>query len=69
MCMDVKEFESQYREQVRDILNRLQAVVLVAQDLETAIVNIGDSIQSLSHDVESFLAEHSTDDSESQSED
>ncbi|MGB3137522.1 MAG: hypothetical protein WBB18_12020 [Nodosilinea sp.] len=55
--MNPQEFETRYREQIRDILNRLQSVVLVSSQIENAVVDIGEAVQSLSRDVEQFLAE------------
>jgi len=53
----IDRFEARYREQVRDILDRLQQAGLVSSQLEAAIARIGESVQHLSQDVEQFLAE------------
>ncbi|MGF1517870.1 MAG: hypothetical protein ACFCVB_08710 [Nodosilinea sp.] len=55
--MDVEEFEVRYREQIKDILNRLQSAMAVSSQLEHTIVDVGDAVQSLSRDVEQFLVE------------
>ncbi|MGB3201225.1 MAG: hypothetical protein WBA99_09995 [Nodosilinea sp.] len=55
--MDSQEFEARYREQIKDILNRLQSAMVVSSQLEHTIADIGDAVQSLSRDVEQFLAE------------
>lgn len=55
--MDSQEFELRYREQVRDILNRLQSAMAVSSQLESRIADIGEAVQSLSRDVERFLAD------------
>lgn len=57
--MDKSVFKSRYREQVRDILTQLQSAMVVSAQLEVALANIGQSVQSLSRDVEQFLAEES----------
>jgi lipopolysaccharide biosynthesis protein len=62
--MDPQEFETRYREQIRDILNRLQSVMLVSSQLEAAIADIGDSVQSLSRDVETFLSSQKSNDAD-----
>ena len=55
--MDPKQFEVYYREEVRKILDRLQSAMLVSSQLEAALAEIGNSVQSLSRDVEQYLAE------------
>jgi hypothetical protein len=55
--MDPQAFESRFREQIREILNRLQSAVAVSSQLEHTIADIGDAVQILSRDVEDFLAE------------
>ncbi|NMF81925.1 hypothetical protein [Nodosilinea sp. P-1105] len=59
--MDWQEFETSYREQTRDILNRLQSTMLVSSQLEAALAEIHESVQSLTRDVEAFLAEQRPD--------
>ncbi|MFQ4140029.1 hypothetical protein PGN35_027325 [Nodosilinea sp. PGN35] len=55
--MTPQEFEMLYREQIRDILNRLQSAVAASSQLEHTITDIGEAVQVLSRDVERFLAE------------
>lgn len=55
--MDPREFEARYKEQVREILNRLQSAMVVSSQLEASIAEIGESVQQLSQDVERFLSE------------
>jgi hypothetical protein len=55
--MDPNEFEARYKEQVREILNRLQSAMLVSSQLEASIAEIGEAVQGLSRDVEQFLIE------------
>ncbi len=55
--MDPQEFELRYREQVSDILNRLQTAVAASAQLETTLADIGSAVQRLSREVEQFLAE------------
>ncbi|MBE9138997.1 hypothetical protein IQ254_17665 [Nodosilinea sp. LEGE 07088] len=55
--MDPKAFEVRYREQIKDILNRLQSAMVVSSQLERSIADIGEAVQLLSRDVEQFLAD------------
>jgi hypothetical protein len=55
--MDPQEFEVRYREQIKNILNRLQSAMVVSSQLEHTIADIGEAVQILSRDVEQFLAE------------
>jgi len=59
--MNLQEFETSYREQTRDILNRLQSTMLVSSQLEAALAEIHESVQSLTRDVETLLAEQRPD--------
>jgi hypothetical protein len=58
--MDPKEFEAYYREEVRQILDRLQSAMLVSSQLEAALSEIGEAVQVLSRNVERYLAEESS---------
>lgn len=55
--MTIQEFENRYREQARDILNQLQDLMLASSHLEASLAEIGQAIQTLTHDVEQFIAE------------
>jgi hypothetical protein len=55
--MDPIEFETRYKEQVREILNRLQSAMVMSSQLESSIADIGEALQGLSREVEQFLAE------------
>jgi len=55
--MDLDEFEVRYREQIKDILNRLQSAVAVSSQLELIVTDVGDAVQGLSRDVEQFLVD------------
>lgn len=55
--MNSQEFETYYREQVRDLLNRLQTAMAASAQVEAALSEIGQSIQGLSRDVERFLSD------------
>ena len=55
--MDAKEFEGYYREEVRQILDRLQSAMLVSSQLGAALAEIGDAVQNLSLNVEDYLAQ------------
>ncbi|WP_198806436.1 hypothetical protein [Leptolyngbya sp. BL0902] len=53
--MTPAEFEARYQEQVRDILTRLQSAMATSSQLEASMVEIGESVQRLSREVEQFL--------------
>ena len=53
--MNIKEFESQYQESVSKILNELQSMAIISNRLESTIVEVGRSVQSLNKMVEDFL--------------
>lgn len=55
--MNIQEFESQYQESVSKILNELQSMAIISNRLESTIVEIGQSVQSLNKMVEDFLEE------------
>ncbi|PZV08912.1 MAG: hypothetical protein DCF32_03720 [Leptolyngbya sp.] len=55
--MTPQEFETRYREQIRDILNRLQSAMATSSQLEHTITDIGEAVQVLSRDVERFLSD------------
>jgi hypothetical protein len=55
--MNLDEFEVRYREQIKEILNRLQSAVAVSSQLELIVADVGDAVQGLSRDVEQFLVE------------
>jgi hypothetical protein len=59
--MDPHNFESYYREEVRQILDRLQSAMLISSQLEAALADIGDAVQTLSRNVEQYLAEQDSD--------
>lgn len=61
--MTPQEFETRYREQIRDILNRLQSAMATSSQLEHTIGDIGEAVQVLSRDVERFLADQQSGDS------
>lgn len=56
--MNIQEFESQYQESVSKILNELQSMAIISNRLESTIVEVGSSVQSLNQMVEDFLKEH-----------
>ena len=55
--MTPQEFETRYREQIREILNQLQSAMATSSQLEHTITDIGAAVQLLSRDVERYLAE------------
>lgn len=57
IAMNLEEFENTYRERLGDSLNELRTAVLLAEQLQTRIVVIGQDLQDLSQTVEEFIAE------------
>jgi hypothetical protein len=55
--VNIQEFESQYQESVSKILNELQSMAIISNRLESTIVEVGISVQSLNQMVETFLKE------------
>jgi hypothetical protein len=55
--VNIQEFESQYQESVSKILNELQSMAIISNRLESTIVEVGVSVQSLNQMVETFLKE------------
>ncbi|MGP1385182.1 MAG: hypothetical protein ACTS2F_16585 [Thainema sp.] len=55
--MKLDEFESNYRDQLDSILNRLQSVTLLNQRIEAEAAEIAHSMQQLTEVVERFLNE------------
>jgi hypothetical protein len=55
--VNIQEFESQYQESVSKILNELQSMAIISNRLESTIVEVGASVQSLNQMVETFLKE------------
>lgn len=53
--MNIQEFEHQYQESISKILNDLQSMAIVSNRLESNIVEVGTSVQSLNQMVEDFL--------------
>lgn len=52
--MDSKDFESQTRDQLEQVLNQLQAANLLIAQLETQIANAGQTVRELSQLIETF---------------
>jgi predicted GTPase len=55
--VNIQEFESQYQESVSKILNELQSMAIISNRLESTIVEVGASVQSLNQMVDNFLRE------------
>lgn len=55
--MNLQDFESQYRNQMSETLNELQAATLLLAQLQLKINQIGSSVQSLSQNVEEFITQ------------
>ncbi len=55
--MNLQDFESQYRNQMSEALNELQAATLLLAQLQLKINQIGSSVQSLSQNVEEFITQ------------
>jgi predicted GTPase len=53
--VNIEEFEHQYQESVSKILNELQSMAIISSQLESTIVEVGTSVQSLNQMVEDFL--------------
>lgn len=53
--MNIEEFEHQYQESISKILNELQSMAIVANRLESNIIDVGASVQNLNQMVEDFL--------------
>jgi hypothetical protein len=62
--MDLDTFESRIRDTSEQALNRLQTATLLAAQIETEILQTGQSLQSLSLLVETFVAEQRQQNSE-----
>jgi len=56
--VNTQEFESQYQESVSKILNELQSMAIISNRLESSIVEVGSSVQSLNKMVEDYLKQH-----------
>lgn len=55
--MNLEEFEAQTRSTLEQTLNQLQAATLLANRLERQLSEAGRTIQSLSLQIESFIAQ------------
>ncbi|MEC4886761.1 MAG: hypothetical protein SAL70_36440 [Scytonema sp. PMC 1070.18] len=53
--MNLEEFESQYRDNMERTLNEIQTVILSLAQVQNQILEIGNSIQNLSQNVEEFI--------------
>jgi|GEM_PF-1036307 len=53
--MNIKDFESEYRDAMDETLNQLQTATLLLSQVEHQIAQIGNCVQSLSHRVEEFI--------------
>lgn len=55
--MNLEEFESQARLSIEQTLNQLQTATLMVAQLEAQIAEAGRSIQTLSQQIEEFVAQ------------
>ncbi|KYC43888.1 hypothetical protein WA1_01685 [Scytonema hofmannii PCC 7110] len=55
--MNIQEFESQYRVTMERTLNELQTAILLLEQVQSKISQIGSSVQTLSQCVEEFITE------------
>ncbi|MEM8505257.1 MAG: hypothetical protein AAF716_19135 [Cyanobacteria bacterium P01_D01_bin.1] len=53
--MNTQEFENQYKESVSKILNDLQSMAIISSQLESMVVDVGNSVQHLNSIVEEFI--------------
>ncbi|MBD2003651.1 MULTISPECIES: hypothetical protein [Cyanophyceae] len=53
--MKLEEFEANYRNAMDETLNQLQTVVFLLSRVETQVVEISHSIQTLSKTVEEYI--------------
>ncbi|MCV3217558.1 hypothetical protein OGM63_29300 [Plectonema radiosum NIES-515] len=54
--MNLQEFESQYRNCMDETLNQLQTAMLLLEQGQRKISEIGNNVQNLSQIVEEFIA-------------
>ncbi|MBW4694287.1 MAG: hypothetical protein KME27_21290 [Lyngbya sp. HA4199-MV5] len=55
--MTLEEFESQTREELEQTLNQLQSATLLIAELTAQISQTGRTVQSLSQNIETFVAQ------------
>ncbi|KAF3889051.1 MULTISPECIES: hypothetical protein [Nostocales] len=55
--MNIQEFEYQYRVTMEQTLNELQTAILLLEQVQNKISQIGSSVQNLSQSVEEFITE------------
>ncbi len=55
--MNLEEFELESREQIEQILNRLQTVTVLTAQLDSQLAETGHAVRSLSHLIETFIRE------------
>ncbi len=53
--MDIEELESRYREEIDRLGNQLQNTALEVSQIETAILQMGESIENLNVIIEEFI--------------
>ena len=64
--MTPEEFERQYQASISKILNELQSMAIVANRLETSILEVGTSVQHLNQMVEDYLKKKQPDTEETE---
>ena len=55
--MDINEFESFIRDSIATALDHLQAITLLAEELENHSLAAGETLQNLSRTTEEFIAQ------------
>ncbi len=55
--MDINEFESFIRDSIATTLDHLQAITLLAEELEAHSLAAGETLQNLSRTTEDFIAQ------------
>lgn len=53
--MNIDEFETEYRTAIESNLNQLQTAVLLVDQLETIVANIGQNLQNLTAAFEEYV--------------
>ncbi|BAT51678.1 unknown protein [Nostoc sp. NIES-3756] len=55
--MNIKDFETYYRDAMAEALNELQSAVLLLEQVQRKIYIIGNCVQNISENVENVIAQ------------
>lgn len=58
--MNIQEFESNYREAMAEALDELQTAVLLLEQIQRKISEVGSSVKYINANVEEFINEQKT---------